>query len=218
MTEFVYLHGFASSPASKKASLFTNRFNELGVSLSVPDLNGGDFENMTLTRQMNTLFHLMDQFKNKDVCIIGSSMGAYIAILAAQQKMNINAIYLMAPGFNFLGRWMLKLNLLYEDEASWDTLIPVFHYRYGETRLINTRLFKDARIWSRYKMKRELPTRIVHGKNDKVVPIEESRKFADAHPWCSLYELNTDHGLLGYIDLIVEDCIVFFKSLKFISV
>ena len=111
MTEFIYLHGFASSPSSKKATAFKNKFKEMGISLEIPDLEGGDFENMTLTRQMNVLSECLGHSKNKRVFLIGSSMGAYLAVLAAQNSMNIHAVYLMAPGFNFMDRWMRKLNL-----------------------------------------------------------------------------------------------------------
>ena len=62
MTEFVYLHGFASGPSSKKASVFKNKFKEIGVSLNTPDLEGGNFENMTLTSQVNIVLDLLDQF------------------------------------------------------------------------------------------------------------------------------------------------------------
>ena len=93
MTEFIYLHGFASSPSSKKATAFKNKFKEIGISLEIPDLEGGDFENMTLTRQMNVLSKCLDQSQDKEVCLIGSSMGAYLAVLAAQNSINIHAIY-----------------------------------------------------------------------------------------------------------------------------
>jgi len=212
MTKFIYLHGFASSPSSKKATAFKNKFNEIGLPLEIPDLEGGNFENMTLTSQMNTLFHSMDKFKNSDVCIIGSSMGAYLAILAAQDRINVHAVYLMAPGFNFLNRWMRKLNLDYKDEALWKSYIPIYHYRFGETRNISSHIFKDALIWSQNKLTRELPTRIIHGIHDQVVPIHESRKFITDHPWCSLSELNADHGLLTHIDWIINDCIFFLKT------
>ena len=79
MTEFVYLHGFASGPLSKKASAFKNKFNEIGVSLNTPDLEGGNFEHMTLTSQVNIVLGLLDQFQCKKVCLIGSSMGGYLA-------------------------------------------------------------------------------------------------------------------------------------------
>ena len=132
--------------------------------------------------------------------------------------MNIQAVYLMAPGFNFMDRWMRKLNLDFDNEASWKSKIPVFHYRYGETRHIHTRLFKDAMDWSRYELKRELPTRIVHGIHDEVVAIDESRKFASSRPWCLFQELDADHSLLSHIDWLIDDCLIFFSKLKLISI
>ncbi|MBK5290138.1 MAG: hypothetical protein JJE04_00400, partial [Acidobacteriia bacterium] len=50
--QFIYLHGFASSPASGKACFFAERFAALGHHLAVPHLDGGDFENLTLSGQL----------------------------------------------------------------------------------------------------------------------------------------------------------------------
>ena len=93
MTEFVYLHGFASGPSSKKASAFKNKFKEIGVSLNTPDLEGGNFENMTLTSQVNIVLDLLGQFQCKKVCLIGSSMGGYLATLVAQVRVEVEATY-----------------------------------------------------------------------------------------------------------------------------
>ena len=183
MTEFIYLHGFASGPSSKKASAFKNKFQEVGVSLNIPDLEGGNFENMTLTSQINIIFNLLDQLQCKKVCLIGSSMGGYLATLVAQVRAEIEATYLMAPGFNFLERWMRSLKLDYDNETCWESKIPIFHYRYDETRYICTDIFKDANNWSPIALSRKVPARIVHGIHDDVVPIAESRKFVSSHPW-----------------------------------
>ena len=191
MTEFIYLHGFASGPSSKKASAFKNKFQEVGVSLNIPDLEGGNFENMTLTSQINIIFNLLDQLQCKKVCLIGSSMGGYLATLVAQVKVEIQATYLMAPGFNFLERWMQSLKLDYDD--------------------------KDANNWSPVALSRKVPARIVHGIHDAVVPIDESKKFVSGRPWCSLKELDTDHGLLSHLGWVVDDCIAFFKKLGILS-
>ena len=86
MTEFIYLHGLASGPSSKKATAFKNKFEELGVSLSIPDLEGDNFESMTLSSQINIIFNLLDQLNDKKVCLIGSSMGGYLATLVAQKR------------------------------------------------------------------------------------------------------------------------------------
>ena len=217
MTEFVYLHGFASGPSSKKASAFKNKFKEIGVSLNTPDLEGGNFENMTLTSQVNIVLDLLDQFQCKKVCLIGSSMGGYLATLVSQRRVEIKATYLMAPGFNFLERWMRSLKLDYDDETCWDPKIQVFHYRYDETKYIRTDIFKDAKNWNILDLNREIPSRIVHGTHDEVVPIDESKKFISRHPWCSLKELDSDHGLLSHLDWVVDDCMVFFKRLGILS-
>jgi len=213
MTEFVYLHGFASGPLSKKAAAFKKKFEEIGVSLNFPDLEGGDFENMTLTSQIKIVLDLLDQFQGKNVCLIGSSMGGYLATLLAQKRVVIKATYLMAPGFNFLERWMRSLQLDYDGDHSLKRKVPIFHYRYDKTKYICTDIFKDAKQWASIGLKRDVPTRIVHGTHDEVVPINESIKFVSRRPCCSLKELDCDHGLLSHLDWIVDDCIAFFKKL-----
>ena len=101
MTEFVYLHGFASGPSSKKASAFKNKFKEIGVSLNIPDLEGGNFENMTLTSQVNIVLDLLDQFQCKKVCLIGSSMGGYLATLVSRGAWRLKQLTLWLLGLIF---------------------------------------------------------------------------------------------------------------------
>ena len=84
MIQFVYLHGFASSPQSQKAMAFTKRFTELGVPLTVPDLEDGDFKHLTISRQFQVIEKTLDSFPGASFAIIGSSMGGYLAALTAQ--------------------------------------------------------------------------------------------------------------------------------------
>ena len=210
MTEFIYLHGFASGPNSNKACVFKNRFEELNIPLHVPDLQEGDFENLTLSRQVKLVQNIIDAEKHKSFALIGSSMGAYLASLLAQNRESVKALYLIAPGFNFLNRWRQKLKL--EEKLSETTLIPVFHYRYNKEVFLNTHLFRDAETWASFPLERNIPTYIVHGLHDETVDIQESRNFVSKHPWCQLRELDSDHGLLSSVDSVVEDCIRFFKN------
>jgi hypothetical protein len=144
-------------------------------------------------------------------------MGGYLATLVAQRRVEVKATYLMAPGFNFLERWMRSLKLDFDDETCWDPKIQIFHYRYDETKYIHTDIFKDAKNWRSLCLKREVPSRIVHGTHDEVVPIDESKKFISRRPWCSLEELDSDHGLLSHLEWVVDDCMVFFKRLGILS-
>ena len=47
MTQYIYLHGFASSPQSQKAQAFKQQFDQLGLPLQIPDLNQGDFSRLS---------------------------------------------------------------------------------------------------------------------------------------------------------------------------
>ena len=210
MTEFIYLHGFASGPGSNKAKAFKKRFDELGISIHVPDLQQGDFENLTLTGQIELVQGIIDKNKDKSVALIGSSMGGYLASLIAQTRESVQALFLMAPGFNFLNRWRKKLDI----SKTTDELIPVFHYRYNKEVRLNTYLFRDAETWESLPLDRKIPTFIVHGLHDETIDIEESRNFVREKSFCLLKELDSDHGLLSCIDSIIEDSLGFFNQQK----
>lgn len=210
MTEFIYLHGFASGPDSNKAKAFKKRFDELGISIHVPDLQQGDFENLTLTGQIELVQGIIDKKKDKSFGLIGSSMGGYLASLIAQTRESVQALFLMAPGFNFLNRWRKKLDI----SKSTDELIPVFHYRYNKEVRLNTYLFRDAETWESLPLDRKIPTFIVHGLHDETIDIEESRNFVREKSFCLLKELDSDHGLLSCIDSIIEDSLGFFNQQK----
>jgi len=210
MTEFIYLHGFASGPGSNKAKAFKKRFEELNIPLHIPDLQQGDFENLTLTGQIELVQGIIDKKKDKKFGLIGSSMGGYLASLIAQTRESVQALFLMAPGFNFLNRWRKKLDI----SKTTDELIPVFHYRYNKEVRLNTYLFRDAETWESLPLDRKIPTFIVHGLHDETIDIEESRNFVRKKSFCSLKELDSDHGLLSCIDSIIEDSLGFFNQQK----
>ena len=212
MTEFIYLHGFASGPNSNKASAFKKRFEELKIPIQIPDLQENDFKNLTLSRQIKLIQSILDNNNKEKYGIIGSSMGGYLACLAAQARNSVKAMYLMAPGFNFLNRWKNKLKLSNNTES----LISVYHYGYNKEVLLNTNLFRDAETWQTLPLNKVIPTKIVHGLHDDTVDIQESRNFVASHPWCHLTEVDSDHGLLSTIDWIIEDSLNFFEKQKLI--
>ncbi len=216
MTQFIYLHGFASGPGSKKATAFKKRFDSNSISLEVPDLEGGDFQRLSLTKQLKTIDDCMGQYPGERFGLIGSSMGGYLAALKAQTREEVAAIYLMAPGFNFLKRWGDRFQGHLKGSKGIPDLIPVYHYRYNKEMHLSADIFCDAEKWACLDLDRDLPTRIVHGIHDDTVDILESRNFARAHPKCQMEELDSDHQLLSHIDWIIEDALKFFRNEKLI--
>jgi pimeloyl-ACP methyl ester carboxylesterase len=217
VSKFIYLHGFASSPGSKKATEFKKSFDEISVSLTIPDLEGGDFQRLSISGQINIIDDCMDKHPGEQFGLIGSSMGGYLAALVAQKRKDVSAIYLMAPGFNFLKRWRALIQGHLKGSNAIPDLINVFHYRYNKEMALSTDIFKDAEKWDQLALDRKLPTRIVHGIHDDTVDILESRKFIQTRPWCQLEELDSDHQLLSHIEWIVDDCLNFFRSECLIS-
>src|SRR5580704_9168472 len=102
MSRYVYLHGFASSPSSRKARFFQERFRELGIGLEIPELVEGDFRNLTLTAQLKVIDRVVG---DEAVSLIGSSMGGYLAALYAARETTVQKLVLMAPAFSLASRW-----------------------------------------------------------------------------------------------------------------
>ena len=95
---YLYLHGFASSPQSTKARYIQKKFAELGLALHVPDLNLTDFSTVTLSDQLAylNLTYLND---NEPLVVIGSSLGGFLAVQLAAQNPLVQKIVLFAPAF-----------------------------------------------------------------------------------------------------------------------
>ena len=214
MTEFIYLHGFASGPGSQKACIFKDCFEKSGLSLTIPDLQQGDFENLTVTKQVSIVQSIIDSKPSSCFALIGSSMGAYIAALCSETRKEIRALYLMAPGFNFINRWMENMGWNKNCLDSIQNFIQVYHYGYNAQVNLNTNLFRDAMFWDELPLNCNIPTRIVHGLHDETVDIQESRDFASLYPRCELIELDSDHSLLSCIGWIIKDCMEFFQSMN----
>ena len=76
MSRIIYLHGFASSPHSRKAQYFHDQFAANGITMLTPALDGGDFEGLTISGQLAILEStIQDLGAAPPVTLMGSSMG-----------------------------------------------------------------------------------------------------------------------------------------------
>jgi uncharacterized protein len=191
---YIYLHGFASSPNSYKAQDLVNRFAEININLERPDLNLGDFSHLTITRQINQVTAL---FPNNDtpVTLIGSSLGGLTAAHLAQNNMQVMRLVLLAPAFGFLSHWLPTLGderlQLWQEQNS----LLVYHYGEQQELPLHYDFLKDASLYQEEILRRPLPTLIIHGTKDEVIPINASWDFAKSRPWVELVEFEDDHFL-----------------------
>ncbi|MEH2237564.1 YqiA/YcfP family alpha/beta fold hydrolase [Nostoc sp.] len=200
---YIYLHGFASSPNSAKARHISDRFAQIQTKLKIPDLNAGDFSQLTITRQLT---QVAAEFPDHPipVTLIGSSLGGLTAAHLGQQNLQVQRLVLLAPAFGFLSHWLPKLGD--EQIQRWQQEKSLMIYHYGEQRCLTTSRFAstlplsydfvtDAAQYQEKLLQRPIPTLILHGKKDEVIPIEASRDFARSRAWVELVELDSDHAL-----------------------
>ena len=194
----LYLHGFASGVLSGKAQFFQSRMADEGISLEIPDLAAGDFENLTVSGQLRVVEQLVG---NDTVVLVGSSMGGYLAALYASLHANAEKLVLLAPAFGFPLRWPEQLGP--EKTANWrdSGYMEVFHYAENRQARVSWGLMEDAERWPAEPSFSQ-PGLIFHGTRDDVVPYEYSEWFAATHPNVRLRLLDSDHQLSDSVEVI----------------
>jgi pimeloyl-ACP methyl ester carboxylesterase len=201
--EYIYLHGFASSPQSHKAQYLRDRFSQWGLNLNILDLNGGDFSHLTLTRQIQQTQAIFPP-AHIPVTLIGSSFGGLTAAWLAEKCPQIQRLILLAPAFGFLEHWLPKLGQARVKQWQESGYLSVYHYAQQRQLPLHYNFVTDLSQYRDEQLRRSLPTLILHGKNDEVIPIDASRKYACLRPWVELIELDSDHGLIDVLDAIEQ--------------
>ena len=196
MSRFVYLHGFASSPSSRKARFFEERFRELGIGLQIPDLAEGDFRNLTLTAQLKVVARICGRGA---VSLIGSSMGGYLAALYAARHTEVQKLVLLAPAFSFASRWPETLGEQAMEQWKRTNTLEVFHYSEGHEVELGYQLIEDAQQYEAYPDVTQ-PCLIFQGRNDTVVPPIYAETFAAGHSNADLRLMDSDHDLVNVLD------------------
>lgn len=181
----VYLHGFASSPRSSKATLLGARLQSAGISMTCPDLNEPDFATLTTTRMIRQVEGHVAELRGP-CALIGSSFGAFVAWhVAARAAMRspteggrIARLVLLAPalelgtiGFADVGPAAM---------ATWRETDrhTFFHYAYGEPRMAHYALHEDTLRYRAESARVSLPTLICQGTRDQVVNPDAVIAFA----------------------------------------
>lgn len=190
--QFIYLHGFASSPDSAKAKYLHDRFAEINLELKTPDLNQGDFSHLTITRQIAQVKAEIGLATG--VALIGSSLGGLTAAWLAQQ-LPVERLILLAPAFKFLDHWLPQLGAEKLQQWQKQQYLMVYHYGEKSSLPLSYDFILDATQYNEAQLLRSVPTLILHGCQDEVIPIQVSRDFAQQRFWVELIELNSDHAL-----------------------
>jgi uncharacterized protein len=191
---YLYLHGFASGPQSIKSNYFCDRFAQKGISLKIPDLNQADFFNLTLTRQIQQCEAILAA-SPQPWTIIGSSLGGLTAAWLGQRNLTVKQLVLLAPAFEFLPHWQQQIGSAQLAQWQQNGFIEVYHHVEAQSVPLGYGFWTDVSQYNEAELDRPIPTLILHGVADEVIPVEASQRYALGRPWRQLVEMQSDHGL-----------------------
>jgi uncharacterized protein len=209
-----YLHGFASSPASGKATSLRERLAPLGLPLHVPDFNAPDFATLTTTRMLGQVEDAIRALEPGPVALVGSSLGGFLAIHAAARQVGgashpITRLVLLAPAVGFgSGRdgWLTTAEL---DEWKRTDRRDVLHYADGKTYAVHYALWEDGQAHDAFAAQVHVPVLVFQGTRDTVVRPDQVREWVAHRSNATLCEVDDDHQLQSHLGLIWRECLKF---------
>jgi pimeloyl-ACP methyl ester carboxylesterase len=204
-----YLHGFASSAQSTKASYLSERLREHGVALRCPDFNQPDFASLTTTRMLQQLDGELAS-AGAPATLIGSSLGGSVAVLAAEKfGARIDRLVLLAPAVMFAreGHHLLPPQRI----AEWRRLgeLPFFHYAYNAERMLKFAFYEDSIRYNPFDAVFAQPSLVFQGEHDTSVDPQTVTAFAGARRNVALTLLDDDHQLIRSLPRIWEGIAAF---------
>lgn len=208
----IYLHGFASSPASSKARRFARELAARGIDFACPDFNQPAFETLTVTRMLEQTRAEIESASGP-VALIGSSLGAFVAVHAADRDDTgkVARLVLMAPALDFGGNRLRQLGEHGIEEWRRAGRIRMFHYAFNEPRDIGFALHEDAARYDALALTLTKPTLVFQGRRDASVSPDMVEQWAANQPKVTLRMLDDDHQLTSSIERIWKESADFLK-------
>ncbi len=195
----LYLHGFASGPGSKKGVAVARHLAARGIHVDRLDLRVPTIERL----RMSAMIDVTRAAIADPTILIGSSLGGLVAARVAEREPKVCALVLLAPAFRFGERWRTRLG-----QAGWDRWMTDgwhdFHdHATGGSVRIHAEFAREADAIDQGWPDVRVPTTILHGVRDDVVPIETSRMYAADRSNVRLVELDDDHELIATLPTIL---------------
>jgi pimeloyl-ACP methyl ester carboxylesterase len=183
----VFLPGFRSDMTGDKATALAAFCAERGQAMlrfdySGHGASGGRFEDSTISRWSDDALTMIDRLTDGSLIFVGSSMGGWIALLAALARRDRVAALIgiaAAPDFTEALMWPA---MTIEQRATLERDGVVHRFsQYGEPTPITRALIEDGRTRLVLKAPIELdcPVRLLHGQNDPDVPWEVAVRIAE---------------------------------------
>ncbi|BAQ62201.1 hypothetical protein GM3708_2607 [Geminocystis sp. NIES-3708] len=211
--QYLYLHGFASSPESTKALYFSEQFRQIPIPLTVINFNEPDFANLSLSRQIDQVSNIINHNNQSNFILIGSSFGGLTTNwLANKYPQNIKALILLAPAFDFFNHLKNIISEQILEEWKKQGFLSIYHYGYKKEMPLKYHFWTDLLSYDESSISHSIPTLIFHGIYDETIPIESSRNYIKKHSNATLQELNSNHSLNDCLFVIWQELQIFLED------
>jgi len=190
-TIIILCHGFTSSKDGRTFRILEEKINTHDIATFRFDFFGhgesdGKFEDITVSEAVDDILRAIDFVKSRSytrIGLVGSSFGGMASIVAAGESEDLFVLALKAPVSDYLGKIIAQDNRYPLQE--WKEKGYMYHK--GNLRL-NYSFFEDAQQVNGFMAadKITVPTLIVHGDMDRIVPIEQSKKITAMIKDCRL--------------------------------
>ncbi|MBI2583652.1 MAG: alpha/beta fold hydrolase [Candidatus Aenigmarchaeota archaeon] len=191
----VFAHGLASSKYNRTNPRFEKILNEKGISTFFFDFYGhgeseGLFENITAGEAVDDVLSAIRFLKERGhrrIGLVGSSFGGLASSIAASKTQDLVFLAQRCPVSDFEEIELKRLGK--EGIRKWKKNGYREHVSFeGVKRRLNYSFFEDAGKHKAYEAAKKIriPTLIVHGDADGVVPLEQSKKLSSLIKNCRL--------------------------------
>jgi pimeloyl-ACP methyl ester carboxylesterase len=135
--------------------------------------------------------------------IVGSSLGGWLAALAASRDPSVERLVLLAPAFRLHDRWKARLSPAELERWRREGGLEVHHHATGRRRRIGWAFFEDATRWPAFPVVK-VPALCIAGRRDDTVPLEDVTAWVERTPGARLEVVDDGHELTGSLERIVE--------------
>lgn len=184
---FVWMSGFNSDMSGSKVVSLEAWAQQQGVNFLAFDYSGhglsdGNFADGTISAWREDALAIIDELTNRDLILLGSSMGGWMALLSALARPErVKGLVLIAPAPDFTEKLMWPE---FSEAAKAEIMEHGQHMRpsdYGEPYPITRDLIEDGRKWQILDSDITFagPVRILQGMADADVPWQHAQKLVN---------------------------------------
>ncbi len=181
-----------------------------------PNFNVPSFSHLTLSSMVDHLRKEINNIdKNRPIYLIGSSLGAAVALIFLREydgvKHNIKKLILISPSFDFVQNRILEFGFEGIEKWKQQGWLEFYHNSYHKKVKLHYNIIEDIKQYNLFDYKPTIPSIIIHGIMDKIVPYQQSLLFVNQQENINLILLHGGHRLLKLKDQIWSIVFQFFE-------